>query len=103
MPPIPEIEAYAALIARTCKPERIILFGSHAYGEPTLDSDVDILVVLRFEGKPWRKASEIRRNAPADFPLDLIVRTPEQLAERIAAGDPFFNEVAAKGRVLYVA
>ncbi len=103
MASLPDIEEFARRIAETSKPERIILFGSYAYGNPTGDSDVDMLVILPFEGKSWRKASEIRQTVRAGFPLDLIVRTPEQLAERLAAGDSFFKEVESKGIVLYVA
>jgi predicted nucleotidyltransferase len=45
------IEEVAERIVREFNPERIILFGSHAYGTPGPDSDVDLLVVLPFEGK----------------------------------------------------
>ena len=101
MAALPDIEAYVERIALAYHPERIILFGSHAYGNPTADSDVDLLVVMPFEGKAWRKASGIRLNTRADFPLDLLVRTLEQLAERLEAGDPFFTEVASCGKVIY--
>ena len=88
-------------IAREFNPDRIILFGSHAYGEPSNDSDVDILVVLSFKGKPVRKAIEIRNRINARMPLDLIVRTPEQLAERLAQNDWFMREIVERGRTLY--
>ena len=90
-------------IAREFRPERIILFGSHAYGRPGDDSDVDILVVLRFKGKPVRKAIEIRNRVNARMPLDLIVRTPEQLADRLAKNDWFLREIVERGRTLYEA
>ena len=54
------IEDLTSQIARDFNPERIILFGSYAYGQPGADSDVDMLVVLHFTGKPVRKAIEIR-------------------------------------------
>jgi uncharacterized protein len=90
-------------IARAFNPDRIILFGSHAYGRPSSDSDVDILVVLPFKGKPVRKAIEIRNRVNADMPLDLIVRTPEQLANRLAQNDWFIREIVERGRTLYEA
>ena len=90
-------------IARAFSPQRIILFGSHAYGKPSKDSDVDMLVVLPFEGKPVRKAIEIRNSVHARLPLDLIVRTPEQLAERVAQNDWFFREIVERGHTLYEA
>jgi predicted nucleotidyltransferase len=90
-------------IAREFNPERIILFGSYAYGQPGNDSDVDILVVLPFKGKPVRKAIEIRNKVNAVVPLDLIVRTPEQVAERLAQNDWFMREIVERGRTLYEA
>lgn len=88
-------------IAREFNPDRIILFGSYAYGQPDDDSDVDILVVLPFKGKPVRKAIEIRNKINAGMPLDLIVRTPDQLAERLAQNDWFMREIVERGRTLY--
>ena len=98
-----EIRDLTSQIAREFNPDRIILFGSHAYGRPSNDSDVDILVVLPFEGKPVRKAIEIRNKVNASLPLDLIVRTPEQLAERVAQNDWFIREILERGRTLYEA
>ena len=98
-----EIRDLTSQIAREFSPDRIILFGSHAYGQPGNDSDVDILVVLPFEGKPVRKAIEIRNRVNAGLPLDLIVRTPEQLAERVAQNDWFIREILERGRTLYEA
>ena len=95
------IDELTSQIVREFNPERVILFGSHAYGEPTKDSDVDILVVLPFKGKPVRKAIEIRNRISAKIPLDLIVRTPQQIAERVAQNDWFIREIVERGRVLY--
>lgn len=92
-----------AQIAREFSPDRIILFGSYAYGQPDNDSDVDILVVLPFEGKPVRKAIEIRNRVKAGVPFDLLVRTPEQIAERVAKNDWFMREIIERGRTLYEA
>ena len=98
-----EIAALASRIAEQFHPERIILFGSYAWGSPTSDSDVDLLVVLPFQGKNWRMASEIRKRARFSHPMDLLVRTPEQLRQRLAIGDTFLQEVTQQGRVLYEA
>jgi len=98
-----EIRALAARIVGEFNPERIILFGSYAQGTPNPDSDVDLLVVLPFEGKPWRVASEIRRRVRPSFPLDLLVRTPEGLRSRLQIADPFWQEIVQKGKVLYEA
>ncbi len=98
-----KIRDLTSQIARAFNPDRIILFGSHAYGQPSNDSDVDILVVLPFKGKPVRKAIEIRNRVNAGVPLDLIVRTPEQVAERLAQNDWFMREIVERGRTLYEA
>lgn len=98
-----EIRRVCGQIARLFKPERIVLFGSYAYGQPTKDSDVDLLVVMPFHGKGFRKAAEIRSRIDADFSLDLIVRTPGELNRRVAGGDFFLCEATAKGEVLYAA
>ena len=100
---IKEIKDLTSQIAREFNPDRIILFGSYAYGQPGNDSDVDILVVLPFKGKPVRKAIEIRNKVNAGVPLDLIVRTPEQVADRIAQNDWFMREILERGHTLYEA
>jgi predicted nucleotidyltransferase len=100
---IEDIKDLTARIARAFHPDRIILFGSYAYGRPDNDSDVDILVVLPFEGKPVRKAIEIRNRVNAGVPLDLIVRTPEQVADRVSQNDWFMREILERGRTLYEA
>ena len=96
-----QIQELGRAIAREFQPHRIVLFGSYAYGRPHPDSDVDILVVVPHEGKGWRVATEIRSRVRPQFPLDLLVRTPAQMRERIALGDPFIKEVAERGVVLY--
>jgi predicted nucleotidyltransferase len=98
-----EIRRVCGQIARLFKPQRIVLFGSYAYGRPTPDSDVDLLVVMPFEGKGFRKASEIRTRIDATFPLDLIVRSPAEMNRRLAGGDFFLREVTEKGKLIYAA
>lgn len=95
------IEAYAAEVARQFQPEKIILFGSHAYGTPTEDSDVDLLVIMPFRGRAPKKATQIRMTVRARFPMDLLVRTPKRITERLELGDCFMQEVVNKGKVLY--
>jgi predicted nucleotidyltransferase len=95
------IESLSDRIAREFRPQRIILFGSYAYGVPTDDSDVDILVILPFAGKPVHKAIEIRTKLDPRFPVDLLARTPQQVAERVAMNDWFMREIVEKGHTLY--
>ena len=98
-----QIKAYATAVARKFRPQRIILFGSYAYGQPTKDSDVDLLVVMRHRKRNVEKAIEIRSKVDAPFPMDLLVRTPERIQERISLGDFFLREIVNKGKVLYEA
>lgn len=98
---IEQIQEFSDRIAREFHPERIILFGSYAYGTPTVDSDVDLLVVMPYEGKSWRMATEIRGRIRPQFPLDLLVRSDEQIRARVAMGDFFLKEITERGKVLY--
>ena len=98
-----QIQAFSEQIAEQFQPERIILFGSYAYGKPTEDSDVDLLVILPFEELPVQKAITIRQLIKSPFPLDLIARTPEQIQQRLEMGDFFIRDIINNGRVLYEA
>ncbi len=98
-----DIDTIARRIAAEYHPDKIVLFGSYAYGTPHEDSDVDMLVILPFEGKGVNKTVEILRRVKPELPLDLIVRTPRQIAERLALGDFFLREIMEKGKVLYEA
>ena len=88
-------------IVREFQPERIILFGSYAYGQPRPDSDIDLLVVLPFEGKAFRKSVEILNRISPEFSVDLLARCPEDTARRYAEGDPLIREALDHGKVLY--
>lgn len=90
-------------IAEAFHPEKIILFGSQAYGKPRPDSDVDLLVVMRFEGGYFEQAHEIRMRLGLSLPIDLLVRTPEELAYRLEIGDRFMREIVECGKVMYEA
>jgi len=98
--PMPAIRKLAKEIAAKFQPEMIILFGSYAYGKPHRDSDVDLLVVMPARNET-SKACRIRLSVHHPFPLDLIVRTPENLRWRLAEGDWFLKEAVGKGKVLY--
>jgi predicted nucleotidyltransferase len=98
-----QIQAFTQRVVDQFQPEKIILFGSYAYGQPTEDSDVDLLLILPFEGLPVCKAIEVRQQIPAPFPLDLIVRTPEQIQQRLEMGDFFIQDILTNGQVLYEA
>ncbi|MGH9843787.1 MAG: nucleotidyltransferase domain-containing protein [Blastocatellia bacterium] len=90
-------------IAEEIKPEKIILFGSHAYGRPTRESDLDLLVVMPYEGSPLAQAVKIGRQLNLMIPMDLLVRTREQVATRLAMDDFFMREILERGKVMYEA
>ena len=100
-----QINEVAKRIAAEFQPQRIILFGSYAYGTPTEDSDVDLLVVKRMRGDVVRKAGEIygfiHRVTGSAFSVDVLVRTPGELSRRIALNDFFLREIVEKGKIVY--
>lgn len=96
-----QIQEFAGKVAQEFRPQKIILFGSYAYGRPTEDSDVDLLVIMPFRGRANKKAVEIDLRVRRDFPMDLLVRTPAKVRERVKLGDWFMREIMEKGKVLY--
>ena len=97
------IQNYANAVVREFQPERIVLFGSHPYGAPDGGSDVDLLIIMPHKGKARDKAAEIRGRLSAPFALDLLVRSPETIRDRIAKEDWFIREIMEKGKTLYEA
>ncbi len=95
------IREMARLIAEKFHPQKIILFGSYARGNPRPESDVDLLVVMDTNLKESEQAMQIRRHLGVMFGMDLIVRTPKRLAERIEMGDWFLRDIIKEGKVLY--
>ena len=98
--PMRVIRRFARQVAERFHPDKIILFGSHAYGTPHADSDVDILVVMPARSQldqAWR----IQRTIDPPFPVHVIVRTPYNMAWRLKESESFLREVVAKGKVLY--
>jgi len=78
------------------------LCGSHAYGKPNDDSDVDFFVVMESDQRIRERAMELSEILyPRPFPVDIVTRTSAELKERLEIGDCFFKEVVTKGKVLY--
>ena len=89
-------------IAKTMSPEKIILFGSYAYGDVTPDSDVDLLVILKTNLKSAERQRLISKLIyPRSAPMDIIVKTPEEIIKSKNRVDPFINEALEKGKELY--
>jgi uncharacterized protein len=95
------IDQMVRVIADTFNPQRIILFGSYAYGHPVAESDIDLLVIMDSPLREIDQAQEIRRVIKPLFALDILVFKPANLANRLSLGDPFLREIINKGKVLY--
>ena len=87
------------MLDRAFHPQKIILFGSYAYGKPTLDSDVDLVVVMPFRGSDTKKVVEMQLRVGAPFPMDMLLWKPE----RAKRTDYFTREVLDRGQVIYEA
>lgn len=98
-----QIEEFGRRIGAEFRAEKVVLFGSYAEGIATEDSDVDVLVVLPFEGRSVDQSVAIRMKLRPPFPVDLIVRRPEKIVERLEMGDNFVREILEQGKVLYEA
>ena len=97
-----EIQATCDDIVREFAPLQVILFGSYAYGTPTEDSDVDLLVVMDIPKSEFlNKAIEIRQRISYRFGMDLLVRSPEEIAYRVSYNDWFLREITEKGELLH--
>lgn len=92
-------------IAAEIKPAKIILFGSYAYGNPTPDSDVDLLVIMDVKGNHKEKYRAISMLLyPRKFPVDILVKTPKEVEDAMKGGKDngfFIREIVKKGKVLY--
>lgn len=98
-----EITDLCQRIVEVFEPEKIVLFGSYAYGRPTAWSDVDLLVLMPYHGSARQMAAEILQRIQPSFGIDLLVRAPDEVAARLAIDDEFIHEVMTRGRVLYEA
>ena len=96
-----EIKVQAKRIGEKFDPEKIILFGSYAYGKPTLQSDVDLLIIVDTNKSTLKLSSEIALSLEHSFPLDIIVKTPQQIKRRLQNGDFFIEDIINLGKVIY--
>ncbi|MBM4035004.1 MAG: nucleotidyltransferase domain-containing protein [Planctomycetes bacterium] len=98
-----DIKAIVRQIVSRFHPQKVILFGSYAYGEPTPHSDVDLLVIMETDENPLRTAGRVSAAIPHPFPIDILVETPRYFAEALAENDLFETKVVREGIVLYEA
>ena len=89
-------------IAQALRPDKIILFGSYANGTPTPDSDVDLLVVMKTSASRKERSWAVSRLLiPRPFPVDILVRTPQEIRQALDQSDFFIQEIVTQGKVLY--
>ncbi len=96
-----EIKDKVKAITEKYEPEKIILFGSYVAGNTTPASDVDLLVIVDTKRSTWDLAVEISSSLKHSFPMDILVRTPQEIARRLKYGDFFIKDIMEKGKVLY--
>ncbi len=90
-------------IANAFNPEKIIVFGSHAYGRPTEKSDIDILVIMETTKREIERmiaVNRLLRDYHKKIDFDILVKTPSEVKHRLEIGDPFIGEIISKGKVL---
>ncbi len=89
-------------IVRAFHPQKVILFGSYAYGRPHVYSDVDLFVVMPSRERMAQRIIRVDEVARVPhLPMDVLVFTPAEVRARRAMGDPFVEEVMTRGKVLY--
>lgn len=100
------IERIVDKLAREYRPERVVLFGSYAYGSPNEDSDIDLLIIKdtpeAFIDR-WTTVRRILSDSKRRTPLETLILTPEEVSQRLEIGDQFIMEILEKGKVLYAA
>jgi predicted nucleotidyltransferase len=102
MPLNQDVERFVTELVRRFEPERVVLFGWHAPGSPQLHAEVGLLVVMPFEGRPLAQAVRIEQEVEHDFPLEVLVRRPEEVEQAIEMGNSLIEGILKRGRSLYV-
>ncbi len=97
------LERVVRQIVAECTPRKIVLFGSQAYGTPSSDSDIDLFVIVETAERPVEVAARLAATVDHPMALDILVRTPDEVARRLAAHDSFVTDVMSRGIVLYEA
>lgn len=98
-----KLKAVTQKIIREYAPEKIILFGSYAWGIPTEDSDFDLLVVKKSKKNRLDRERELRMKLLGNHfpPLELLIYTPDELNKRVQIGDFFIKDILKRGKKMY--
>lgn len=97
------LEDLTKKITSVFHPQKIILFGSNAWGEPNEDSDYDLFIVMdtKESRHPKRTIEILSKCHPGNISIDLLVRTPSEVEERLKKEDPFIKKIMEEGKILY--
>ena len=91
------IQSLVDKIKEKFHPQKIILFGSYAYGTPKNGSDLDLLVIMDTDLRSYKQSAIIRQTLDESFgvifPMDIIVRTPAETQKRMREGDFFIQHI----------
>ena len=98
-----KIKEITEKIVKEFQPEKIILFGSWAWGTPGADSDVDLFIVKESNKKRWEREYDLRMNLIGNKfpPMDLLIYTPEEMERRIRIEDFFIQDILKNGKLMY--
>ncbi len=99
-----ELDKIVRRVVDSYQPEKIILFGSYAYGEPDEDSDLDLLIIKKTSERFIDRLMTVRKivsDPKRSVPFEPVVLTPDELKQRLAIGDQFIEEIVNKGKMLY--
>lgn len=101
-----QIQAVVRRIVEGYAPDKIILFGSYAYGVPTEHSDLDLLIIKEnAEAKRVERSISVWRllwehNVP---PMDILIRTPAEMEKAAGIFQSVETIAQTQGRLLYAA
>ena len=97
-----ELARYLHILTENGNPEKVILFGSYAWGTPTDDSDVDLLIIQKSDEPRRTRQINLRRKLfGSGVAMDFIIYTPDELNRRLSIRDVFVNKILRQGKVLY--
>jgi len=96
-----EISRVAQTIVRHYRPDKILLFGSFAYGNPRSDSDIDLLIVKNTRKRIFERIKDVIMMVDSNYPIEPLVYTPREIEKRLSMGDFFMNEITTRGIPLY--
>lgn len=89
-------------IVKNVNPEKIILFGSYAYENPSEDSDLDLLIIKEMKMPRYKRSREVKKYLRGlKIPIDVIVYTQKEIKEWENTKTSFISQATKEGKVLY--